>query len=167
MSDPTFRQLLRGKGAHVDPVSSLTDVPAETAGRLVEGYPHSVWQLVSHMNYWMEYELRRIAGERPAYPEHAIESWPASVSPASEEEWRDAQMRLAALLQRLAVLSESEQRVLNTPVEALNAAEASQVSSVQAVLWQTLAHNSYHAGQIALLLRCFGVWPPASGGDTW
>jgi uncharacterized damage-inducible protein DinB len=29
------------------------------------------------------------------------------------------------------------------------------------------AHNSYHSGQIAMLLRAFGAWPPAGGGDTW
>jgi uncharacterized damage-inducible protein DinB len=35
------------------------------------------------------------------------------------------------------------------------------------VLWQMVAHNSYHIGQVAMLRRAFGAWPPASGGDTW
>ena len=73
MNKTTYRELLRGKGAHVDPVASLEHVSAAVAGRKMEGYPHSVWQIVGHMNYWMDYELRRITGQRPAYPEHAID----------------------------------------------------------------------------------------------
>jgi uncharacterized damage-inducible protein DinB len=163
----TFRELLRGKGAHVDPVASIADVSAEIAGRTIPGYPHSIWQLVSHMNYWMDYELKRIAGEHPHYPEHAIESWPTSIAPVSEAEWRVARESLTKLLDRLAGLSESAPEVLARPVEVIDASEASRSPSMQAVLWQILVHNSYHAGQIALLLRCFGMWPPHTGGDTW
>jgi uncharacterized damage-inducible protein DinB len=165
--DPTYRELLRGKGAHADPVASLADVPAPAAGRLVAGYPHSIWQIVSHMNYWMGYELHRISGARPSYPEHAIESWPATVAPACEDDWNRERARLAALLRNFEELSAAEPSALSTPVEAITAAEASQSSTVQAVLWQTLVHNSYHMGQIALLLRCFHLWPPKAGGDTW
>src|SRR6202007_111431 len=70
-------------------------------------YPHSVWQIVSHMNYWMDYELRRIAGQRPAHPEHAIESWPAELGPTSEADWNSARKELAARLEQFAALSES------------------------------------------------------------
>ena len=38
---------------------------------------------------------------------------------------------------------------------------------LEAVLWQTVAHNSYHTGQIAMLRRMLGAWPPQGGGDTW
>jgi uncharacterized damage-inducible protein DinB len=30
-----------------------------------------------------------------------------------------------------------------------------------------MVHNSYHVGQIAMLRRMLGAWPPQSGGDTW
>lgn len=29
------------------------------------------------------------------------------------------------------------------------------------------SHVSYHFGQIALLRRMLGAWPPRGGGDTW
>lgn len=167
MSDPVYRELLRGTGAHADPVGALADVPAAVAGRTVDGYPHSIWQIVGHMNYWMDYELSRIAGKRPKHPEHAILSWPKEVTPASEAEWRSAREGLTAHLERFAALSESPPEALNSPVEAMHAGEASRASSMHAVLWQILVHNSYHVGQIALMLRCFGLWPPRTGGDTW
>jgi uncharacterized damage-inducible protein DinB len=167
MSDSSLRELLRGKGAHVDPIACLQDVPAALAGRKIDGYPHSIWQTVGHLNYWMDYELRRIAGERPAYPEHAIESWPRSAGPADDDEWKDAVRRFASLLDQLAALSDAEPDVLNRRVEAIHPVHSTQASTVQAVLWQLVAHNSYHVGQIAMLRRCFGAWPPATGSDTW
>jgi hypothetical protein len=81
MMDSTYRWLLRGKGAHADPIAILADVPASAAGRLMEGYPHSIWQMVGHMNYWMQYELERIAGKKPHYPEHAIEKLASGIAP--------------------------------------------------------------------------------------
>jgi uncharacterized damage-inducible protein DinB len=39
--------------------------------------------------------------------------------------------------------------------------------TVEDVLWQMVAHNSYHVGQVAALRRALGAWPPADGGDTW
>jgi hypothetical protein len=29
------------------------------------------------------------------------------------------------------------------------------------------SHNSYHLGQVVLLRRMRGVWPPPGGGLTW
>ncbi|HST11847.1 MAG TPA: DinB family protein [Terriglobales bacterium] len=167
MMDSTFRLLLRGKGAHADPVAILADVPASAAGRTIDGYPHSIWQIVGHMNYWMNYELERIAGNRPDYPEHAIESWPSEVAPRDDAEWQAARENLAAQIARLSTLSESSATTLAAPVESMHVKEEPRSSSVEAVLWQIMVHNSYHVGQIAMLMRCFGLWPPRSGADTW
>jgi len=86
MSQRALTELLRGKGAHVDPIACVEDLSAELAARQVAGFPHTIGQLVFHMNYWMEYELRRIRGESPAYPEHNSESFPAASAPLDERE---------------------------------------------------------------------------------
>jgi len=62
MGDTTLRELVYGKGAHVDPVACVEDIPAELAARTLAGYPHSIWQIVGHMNYWMDYDLGTVAG---------------------------------------------------------------------------------------------------------
>src|ERR1700719_4718359 len=69
MGDTTLRELVHGKGAHVDPVDCVEDIPAELATRTVPDYPHSIWQIVEHMNYWMDYDLSKIAGENRPYPD--------------------------------------------------------------------------------------------------
>jgi uncharacterized damage-inducible protein DinB len=115
----------------------------------------------------MEYELERIANKRPHYPENAIESWPAEMGPRHEAEWQDAREGLAARIDRLSALSESSTAALAAPVESMHTKEEPRSSSMESVLWQIMVHNSYHVGQIAMLMRCFGLWPPRAGADTW
>lgn len=167
MLDRAFDELLHGKGAHADPVACIDDVPAEMAGKKIGGFPHSIWQLVSHMNYWMDYEIKRIADEAPPYPEHASLSWPTEAAPVSEKDWSDAKVTFSVLLQKLSNLAQSTPETLLREVKPAHAGHMKMASSLQSVLWQTLVHNSYHTGQIAVIRRCLGAWPPSSGGDTW
>ena len=171
MGDTTLRELIYGKGAHVDPVACVEDISAEVAARTVAGYPHSIWQIVEHMNYWMDYELANIAGENPHYPDKAIESWPTRPDPAENsavaQQWLATTSRFADCLSRLAGLAESDSATLERKIQNAGSPQAPRESTVHAMLWQITAHNSYHAGQIALLRRQSGAWPPERGGDTW
>jgi hypothetical protein len=87
MSQRALIELLRGKGSHADPIVCVEDLSAELAMRQVEGFPHSIAALVFHMNYWMDYELRRVRDDRPTYPEHNSESFPPESSPANALNW--------------------------------------------------------------------------------
>jgi uncharacterized damage-inducible protein DinB len=172
MGDTTLRELVYGKGAHADPIACIEDISAELAARTVAGSPHSIWQIVEHMNYWMEFDLGKVSGEDRAYPQRAIESWtthpnPAAGSDAADEAWKATMRRFADLLTRLARLAESDEQELARVIHHVGPAEAPRESTVHAMLWQITAHNSYHAGQIALLRRQAGAWPPERGGDTW
>jgi hypothetical protein len=160
-------ELFRGEGAHVDPVACLEDVPAKVASTKVEGYPHTIWQIVGHLNYWMDYDLRRIEGEHPPYPAHAIESWPSSPGPGNEDEWNDEVRRFVMLIEKSMTIAASNPDVLHRHVAPTHPSHERRSSSVEAVLWQIVAHNSYHIGQVALLRRCLGAWPPRRGSDTW
>jgi uncharacterized damage-inducible protein DinB len=172
MGDTTLRELIYGKGAHVDPVACVEDIPAELAARTVAGYPHSIWQIVEHMNYWMDHDLSKIANENRSYPDKAIEGWPTHPNPAAagsaaDKAWQATTRRFTDLLARLAHLAESDSPELERKVQNVGSPKSPRESTVHAMLWQIAAHNSYHAGQIALLRRQFGAWPPERGGDTW
>jgi uncharacterized damage-inducible protein DinB len=167
MLDRAFDELLHGKGAHADPVAGIEDVPAEMAGEKIDGFPHSIWQLVSHMNYWMDYDIKRIADEAPPYPDRASLSWPREAAPPSEKRWSDAKITFSTLLQKLSTLAQSPPEALAREVKPTHPGHAKMASSLRSVLWQTLVHNSYHTGQIAAIRRCLGAWPPRGGGDTW
>lgn len=160
-------ELLHGTGAHADPIACVEDISAELAARQVAGFPHSIGQLVFHMNYWMDYELRRIRGQKPAYPEHNSESFPPSPSPVDAYEWNRLRMRFASLLAEFAALAKSSSEELQRQIETVHEGDTKVAGTLEAVLWQMVAHNSYHVGQIAMIRWALGAWPPRSGGDTW
>jgi uncharacterized damage-inducible protein DinB len=167
MTQRALTELLHGKGAHADPVACVEDLSAELAAQCVAGFPHSVGQLVFHMNYWMDYELRRIRGEKPSYPEHSAESFPSGPSPVDAADWDRLRRRFAGLLDDFNALAKSSRQALDRQVESVHEGDKKLAGTVEAVLWQMVAHNSYHVGQIAMIRQALGAWPPRAGGDSW
>ncbi len=167
MSARALKELLRGKGAHVDPIACVEDISAEFAARHVAGFAHSIGQLVFHMNYWMDYDLRRARGEEPPYPEHNAESFLSSPTPADAHQWDRLRKQFAELLEVSAELTDSSAEELAREVVPTCEAHKERANTLEAILWQTVAHNSYHVGQIAMIRRTLGAWPPRGGGDTW
>jgi len=151
----------------VDPIACVEDISAEMAARQVTGFPHSIGQVVFHMNYWMSYELRRIRGEKPEYPEHAAESFPGAGTPSDAQEWDRLRRDLAWFLAQYAELARSSEREMQREIESVHEGDKKVAGTLEAVLWQMVAHNSYHVGQIAMVRRALGAWPPRGGGDTW
>jgi uncharacterized damage-inducible protein DinB len=167
MFETTLTELLHGKASHADPIACIEDLPANLAARTINGFPHSIWQLVSHMNYWMDYELHRIAGAATTYPEHASHSWLPNSAPPNDAAWTQTINQFRDLIARFADLAKSSTQSLSREVALASPQQAQHSSTVGAILWQIVAHNSYHTGQIALLRYCADSWPPKAGGDTW
>lgn len=166
MSDGVLAELIRGKGAFTDALACVSGLSASEAGDRA-GAPASVFELVFHMNYWMQYEIDRIEGRSPKYPEHAAESWPAAPAPESGAAWAASVKSFEALLEAMIALARDpvarERSVATTSI----ASYANQGSTVRDILWQTAVHNAYHVGQVTTVRRMLGAWPPAGGGDTW
>ena len=164
MSHLALTELLRGKGAHADPIACVEDVSSELASRQVAGFAHSIGQILFHMNYWMNYELRRIRGEKPKYPEHSAESFPASAT-LEPAEWDQLRRDFAWFLGEYDKLTQSSREELDREIDSDR--EVKTANALGAVLWQMVAHNSYHVGQIVMLRQALGAWPPRGGGDSW
>jgi uncharacterized damage-inducible protein DinB len=167
MTSRALTELLRGKGAHANPVACVEDLPAELAARHVAGFPHSIGQLVFHMNYWMDYELQRIRGNRPSFPEHSSESFPPSPTPADAQEWDRLRKLFADLLMNFNALANCSPQEMQRQIVSVHKGDTKLAGTLEAVLWQMVTHNSYHTGQIAMIRRMLNAWPPRGGGDTW
>ena len=166
MEQKVLRELVHGKGAHADALACVEGIPPDIAGRRVAGFPPSIFGLVWHAAYWMEYEVARMNGVAPPYPEHAEASWPKDPAPRDAREWEETEQRFRAgiaALDTLAALPEAEAR----RHVALTSKTTNQGDTVRDIVGQTLVHNSYHLGQVVLLRQALGAWPPPSGRDTW
>ncbi len=112
--------------------------PEQAAWRPAEGR-HSIWQLVMHVCYWREHELRKLAGETVPREEIERRNFEAPAD-TSEAAWQATQDRFAQTQHRLA---------------AAFANEATDLSRIQYLV----PHDSYHVGQI-MTLRALQSLPP-------
>jgi hypothetical protein len=145
-----------GGGAHLDSSTVLDGLDWTLAGRETPGSPYTVLQCANHIIYWNGYAIAAMAGQSPKAPEHAVDGWPGPAAPASDEEWQAFIKAYKASLAAL-VTTAQERRFTDLIVTRIR------LDSLRAMT----QHVSYHVGQIALLRRMMGAWPPPTGGDTW
>jgi hypothetical protein len=157
----TLLDLIHGKGVHVDPLEAVEDLSWELAGARVAHHPHTIWQLLGHLNFWMDVGLRRIDTGETRSPEHAAASWPAAAGPADEVGWLHEVALLRTNLGQLATLADARASTLNRVVDRKTG------RTVETVLWELVLHNAYHLGQIVQLRQALEAWPPPGGGLTW
>ncbi|WP_181347035.1 DinB family protein [Thalassobacillus sp. CUG 92003] len=157
MNSQTLINGLRGDSAHVNPSNVFEELDWETAGETIERSPYTVWELIWHMNYWQRFLLELIQGKEPVYPEHSDESWPRNKMPQSKAEWDEEVSRFT---NDVKIAEEECEKDLNEMCSTDN-------TTRQSLLMDLVIHNSYHGGQVVLLRRQLGSWPPPSGGDTW
>ncbi len=151
-----LRCALSGEGAHAPAETAFEGLEWQLAGGRPQETQHSIFQVLNHLIYWNEWVLDWLDGKKPAIPRHASGSWPGGAAPGDRQEWDQAVERFSKGLQELHRREQDrdlfEKRGKKTPLEML----------------QTIAsHNSYHIGQVVLLRRLVGSWPPPSGGLTW
>lgn len=99
---------------------------------------HSIWQIVLHMVFWRNNELRRFAdGQAPAADDVARLNFP-EITAITEAAWNDARARLRESQDRLAT-------VFVDPSKDLERAK------------YLIPHDAYHFGQINYLRALQGL----------
>ena len=147
---------ISGKGSHVETRRVFSGMSWRLAGERPAGVPHSLFQLLNHMIYWQAWVLRWLGGRTPPVPKHAAGSWPGAIGPASRVRWEQAVRRFRAGVTKL------ERHARGGDLESRRGGK-SRLEMLQIIG----AHNSYHAGQAAILRQMLGKWPPPGGGVTW
>jgi hypothetical protein len=147
---------IKGINAHVNPANVLEDLTVEIAGCQVQNSPYTIWQVLKHLNFWQERFIGYIKEENTPPVLQAKEGWSFPLSPQSPEELDKEIQKFNSGLKTIMSLTQSE---LNK--------KAQKYETGYDVLQAMASHISYHLGEIVLLRRIIGAWPPPSGGDTW
>ncbi|GGJ64375.1 DinB family protein [Deinococcus aquiradiocola] len=147
-------RLYRGGQAFVGVEASLSDLTPDQAARRPDGLPHSVADLLAHVNWWLGWMLEVIeAGEAAPYPAHASITWPETTA----ADWERLKGDFYMLLGR--VDTHTSRPDLQNPVN--------HDETLGELLADFALHTAHHFGQIITVRQLIGAWPPASGGDTW
>ena len=148
---------LRGWQSHPDPEAALKGLTWRRVGEKPAGAPKTINQILGHVVFWQDLCLAWIAGESPPIPEDA-DSWPSPAGPVRPEDWEATASRFAA------GLAEVEEVLAAGDLDAVIPAlpdEATKLDVIQTIV----SHLSYHVGQIVLIRRVLGLWPPAQESD--
>ena len=152
---------LYGESSHPHVLHALEALDHEQAGRKVGHSPHSILQILQHMTYWQDISLARLNGEAPPSPKSAALGWTAPDAPEDESEWQAA---IACFAEGLRAL---EARARDPELDLDQRVQLDRRVTAREELLMILGHNSYHVGQIVLLRRALGTWPPPRGAVTW
>src|SRR5262245_7367193 len=96
-----LRSLLVETYAHMPPPQILADVAEPDAMRHFTGIPHSIADIVAHMDFWQSWFLRRCRGEFAPMAASASLGWPN----VAEGSWTSLRERFASGIKEAASLA--------------------------------------------------------------
>lgn len=150
----TVARLLDWDEAHAGFDKALSGIPPELRGVQPEGLPYSPWQLLEHLRLAQRDILDFCRDPDYTQPEWPDDYWPPTHAPRSADEWersveafrgdRDALRRLA---------SDPD---LDLTAEIPHGAGQTYLRELLLVA----DHNAYHLGELVVVRRLLGIWPP-------
>lgn len=150
---------LSGKQVHVTIERALEGLTWRQSGSLVAQSPHTIWQLLQHLNYWQDRFISRIEGLKVLPAKSSDDGWAFPVAPQNENEYKQ---EVGKLLTGISYITETLLRETGD----LSCSKGDYPHGY-GVIRAMASHQSYHLGEIVLLRRILGLWPPPSGGFTW
>jgi hypothetical protein len=146
--------LLRGGGAHLEFETAVAHLPPELRGVRPPGVPHTAWRELEHMRIaqWDILEFcRNPQHVSPTFPDGY---WPKGDAPPDVAAWDASVAAFRADLKALQDLVAAPTTDLFAPLPH---------GAGQTVLREALLvadHNAYHLGQLVVIRRGIGAWPP-------
>lgn len=145
-----FQRFGRGRNYWHGPIEALlVDLTVEQAAWTPAPGRHSIWQIVRHMIFWREYVLAQLRGLPP--PEPATGNWSAPPA-AHDAAWQQEKERYGRIHQELVAAVQSL-----TAEQLLSPTSWGDDGRLYHTVMGLLAHDSYHAGQIAYLRALQGL----------
>jgi uncharacterized damage-inducible protein DinB len=138
--------------------NALRNLSAAEAAWKPEHSDNSIWEILSHLNYYNEAYLKRFQGIDYTYRVNNNDETFSSAENASEEDW-------ATEIERFDSIMNGWRNLL----ESADEAKFSQaVSEKNTSPWATLishinTHNAHHGGQIVLLRKLQKSWDASKG----
>lgn len=137
--------------------NTLDGVTASEAVWKPENSDNSIWETLSHLNYYNFAYVERFKGVDHQYPADDNDAT-FTAGEATDEAWAQELAKLDAIMTEFRdLIANSHESKFNEPVSNTNQASwATLVSNIN-------AHNAYHAGQILLIRKLQGNWDRSKG----
>ncbi|MFX0169886.1 MAG: DinB family protein [Candidatus Hodarchaeota archaeon] len=147
-----FTDALYGKDAHYDVLKALQGLTAEEAKKQPVKNERSIWDHLFHMVFWHDITLKAIQEEDIDWQSLKDKDWLPEDADFTDKAWKKLVAKFTTHLIKLKELSETED--LTRTVKGFGGAPLGRGIIIE------FQHNSYHIGQIVLLRKILGIWPP-------
>jgi hypothetical protein len=145
-------ELLKGKSAHADFDSAVSEFPVKRAGEKPRGAEHTAWQLLEHMRIAQRDILEFTRNPKHVSPKWPEGYWPAAESPAVKTDWSKSVRAFRADLRAMMAL------VADPAADLLSRIPHGQGQTLLREALLVADHNAYHLGQLVMLRRLLGAW---------
>jgi uncharacterized damage-inducible protein DinB len=138
--------------------NALNNLTAEQAAWKIENLDNSIWEILSHLNFYNRAYVERFKGIEYDYSTDNNDETFAGGANASEEAWQAEVGNFDGIMTELrALLEAAEESKFDEPVSATNKARWGSLLS------QVNLHNAHHGGQIVLIRKLQGSWDASKG----
>lgn len=138
--------------------NALANVTAEQAAWKPKGSDNSIWEIISHLNYYNNAYLERFRGADFEYKISSNDDTFAQSKSPSEEAWR------AEIEKFKSIVRGWREELENTDEAKLNELAPPQNESPW---WRVISninlHSAHHGGQVVLLRKLQGSWESGKG----
>lgn len=153
----TLAHALEGYNSHLSGRVVLEGLTAEVAGKSLPCAPNTIWQQIGHILFWQERFIAHIKGQKLANVPDVESGWPNSSSPSGQAELDEVIGSILGGIDEVRSLLNRGRRL----------SHPSNYDSGYDVITSMATHLSYHLGQIMVMRRMLGDYPPPSGGYVW
>lgn len=153
----SLQNVLIAKAAFAKPASIIEGIPFEFVTIRPHGLPHSLYEELWHINYWLRFSWADIRGEHPTLPAHSAEAFPKDNDTLNETSWQTLLEGVREGLNAVVALAQDETELVR---------KFRPDRTVRDELTIIAAHNAYHFGRMVTLRQLLGIWS-SELGDTW
>ncbi|TRO55672.1 DinB family protein [Candidatus Bathyarchaeota archaeon] len=153
-----FGDALYGKHAHYDVLKALRGTTAEDAQKRPVENDKSIWDHLYHIVFWHDITMQVIEDKEIDWKAIQGTDWPSDDANLTEKGWKDL---VASFENHVAQLKRiAEKADLNKLLKGFGNTPLGRGIIIE------FQHNSYHIGQIVLLRKISGIWPPPEDKKT-
>lgn len=156
MSDPIRAHIVKLLGwdeAHVGFDAAVANLAEPLRGRRVEGFPHSVWELVEHLRLAQRDLLDFCRDPHYRAPKWPDDYWPSAAAPPDAAAWGASLAAFRA--DREALKAFAADPALDLTARIPHGTGQTYLRSILLVA----DHNAYHIGQVVAVRQQLGAWP--------
>ncbi|HEX8264891.1 MAG TPA: DinB family protein [Pyrinomonadaceae bacterium] len=138
--------------------NALKNLTAEQAIWKTENLDNSIWEILSHLNFYNEAYLKRFKGITVDYSGIENSETFSSAETVSEDAWQAEIEKFDSIMTEWrSLLEAADESKFGETVSATNS------SAWSSLIAHVNAHNAHHGGQIVVLRKLQGSWNAKEG----